>query len=115
MEMGSVIREGISKLKISNMLIMLSNEQNLVEDFQMFEAIVSYCYSGLQCKSDEHRVLLSREPVLWLFEVNQKYIDWPIWFFQWTTRLTTELITEVMFEKFDIPSISFVKTPVMVA
>ncbi|XP_065197504.1 actin-like protein 6B [Sycon ciliatum] len=68
----------------------------LIEDFDLYEQILDHLYNKhLRSKSELHPVLMSEAP--------------------WNTRAKREKITEIMFERYNIPAFYLCKTAVLTA
>ena len=82
-----------------------------VEDWEMFEALVDYSYENiLHSKADEHPVLFTESAVSLQDKLFEKVST-----FQWNDKAKRERLTEIMFEKYQVPAYFLVKNAVLTA
>lgn len=71
-------------------------KDGMIEDWELFEKVLDYTYSKcIQSKSEFHPVLMSEAP--------------------WNVRAKRERLTELMFEKYNVPAFFLVKNAVLAA
>ncbi|PAV59628.1 hypothetical protein WR25_08212 [Diploscapter pachys] len=71
-------------------------KDGMIEDWEMFEALVDYSYENiLHSKADEHPVLFTESA--------------------WNDKAKRERLTEIMFEKYQVPAYFLVKNAVLTA
>lgn len=71
-------------------------KDGMIDDWDLFEKVLDYTYAkSIQSQSDLHPVLMSEAP--------------------WNVRSKREKLTEIMFEKYNVPAFFLVKNAVLAA
>lgn len=89
----------------------------MIDDWDVFEKILDYTYSKcIKSESEFHPVLMSEAPVsIILVKIKVLNSFNNIMLLQWNVRAKREKLTEIMFEKYNVPAFYLVKNAVLAA